>query len=77
MTTGTPVPPVPVAPAGMTRRAKRSVEVEGIRVPRQDIARLRDARIRNGIPAAEIDRVVAFQDRSHVLVTERSSPRAR
>jgi hypothetical protein len=63
MTAATPVSPIPVAPAGLTRRAKKFVEVEGIRVPRQGIGRHRDAWIGHGIPAAEIDRAAAFQDR--------------
>ncbi|MFH8974265.1 DUF6233 domain-containing protein [Streptomyces sp. NPDC017890] len=63
MTAATPVPPIPVAPAGLTRRAKRFVEVEGVRVPREDIERHRDAWLRHGIPAAQIDRVAAIQDR--------------
>ncbi|MFD6969136.1 hypothetical protein [Streptomyces sp. NPDC059979] len=63
MTAATPISPIPVAPAGLTRRAKRFVEVEGIRVPRQGIGRHRDVWITHGIPAAEIDRAAAFQDR--------------
>ncbi|MCX4632608.1 hypothetical protein [Streptomyces sp. NBC_01443] len=63
MTAATPISPIPVAPAGLTRRAKRFVEVEGIRVRQQGIWRHRDAWIERGIPAAEIDRAVAFQDR--------------
>ncbi|MET7477453.1 hypothetical protein ABZT17_24220 [Streptomyces sp. NPDC005648] len=59
----TPVPPVPVAPAGLTRGAKTFVESEGIRVARQDIERHRDAWIEHGVPVAEIDRAVAFEDR--------------
>jgi hypothetical protein len=63
-----PVSPIPVAPAGLSRRAQRFVEVEGIRVHRRDIRRHRDAWIGQGIPAAEIDRVAAFQDRWGGLV---------
>ncbi|WP_406388750.1 hypothetical protein [Streptomyces sp. NBC_00887] len=63
MTAATPLSPIPVAPDGLTRRAKRFVEVEGIRVPRQCIGRHRDTWLRHGIPAAEIDRVAAFQNR--------------
>ncbi|WP_066953614.1 hypothetical protein [Streptomyces lushanensis] len=59
----TPVSPVPVAPAGLTRRAKTFVESEGICVARQDIERHRDAWIKHGVPAAEIDRAVAFEAR--------------
>lgn len=58
-----PLSPIPVAPAGLSRRAQRFVEVEGIRVHRRDIRRHHDAWIGQGIPAAEIDRVAAFQDR--------------
>ncbi|MGW7071810.1 hypothetical protein ACWGII_30905 [Streptomyces sp. NPDC054855] len=63
MTAAAPVSPIPVAPAGLTRRAKRFVEVEGIRLPQHGIGRHRDAWMRHGIPAAEVDRVAAFQDR--------------
>lgn len=63
MMAATPVSPVPVAPAGLTRRAKSFVESEGIRVARQDIGRHRDAWSEHGVPAAEIDRAVAFEDR--------------
>lgn len=37
--------------------------MEGIRVPRPGIGHHRDAWIKRGIPAAEIDRAEAFQDR--------------
>ncbi|MFB8273542.1 hypothetical protein ACFC96_44170 [Streptomyces sp. NPDC055955] len=57
------VSPVPVGPAGLSCRAQRFVEVDGIRVHRQDIRRHRDAWVEQGIPAAEIDRAAAFQDR--------------
>ncbi|MEU7024365.1 hypothetical protein ABZ990_27470 [Streptomyces sp. NPDC046203] len=63
MTAGEPVSPIPVAPAGLTRRARHFVEADGIRVPRQDIRHHRDAWIEHGITAAEFDRAVAFQDR--------------
>ncbi|WP_328390651.1 hypothetical protein OHS81_36870 [Streptomyces sp. NBC_00400] len=63
MTTAPLVSPIPVAPAGLSDRAKRFVEVDGISVPRQEIRRHRDAWAGHGIPAAEIDRAVAFQDR--------------
>ncbi|WDN56328.1 hypothetical protein [Streptomyces clavuligerus] len=58
-----PVSPVPVAPAGLSRRARRFVEAEGIRVHRQDIRRHRDAWTGQHIPASEFDRAIAFQDR--------------
>ncbi|MFB7708834.1 hypothetical protein [Streptomyces sp. NPDC056105] len=57
------VSPVPVGPAGLSCRAQRFVEVDGIRVHRQDIRRHRDAWVGRGMPAAEIDRAAAFQDR--------------
>ncbi|UYQ66143.1 hypothetical protein [Streptomyces peucetius] len=63
MTAGTPASPFPVAPAGLSRRAQRFVEVDGIRVARQCIQRHRDTWLGRGIPAAEIDRAAAFQDR--------------
>nr|WSW69741.1 hypothetical protein OG461_28065 [Streptomyces sp. NBC_00995] len=47
----------------MSRRARRFVRVEGIPVRRQDILRHRDAWVRHGIPAAEVDRATAFQER--------------
>lgn len=58
-----PVSPIPVAPVGMSPRAQRFVEVEGLRIHRQDIRRHHDVWIGHGIPAAEIDRATAFQDR--------------
>ncbi|WP_367318387.1 hypothetical protein [Streptomyces sp. HUAS ZL42] len=63
MRADTSVSPIPVAPAGLSHRAQRFVEVNGIRVPRQDIRRHREAWIRHGTPAAEIDRAADFQDR--------------
>ncbi|MFJ8112324.1 hypothetical protein [Streptomyces sp. NPDC096132] len=54
---------IPIAPAGLSRRARRFVEADGIRVPREDIRRHRDVWIERGIPATEIDRAAAFQDR--------------
>ncbi|MFE0723534.1 hypothetical protein ACFW4O_11455 [Streptomyces mutabilis] len=58
-----PVSPVPVAPGGLSRRAQRFIETEGIRVRRQNIRRHRDTWIEHGIPAAEIERATAFQVR--------------
>lgn len=55
--------PIPVTPIGLSRRAQRFVETDGVRLPRQNIRRHRDAWIRHGIPAAEIERAIAFQDR--------------
>ncbi|MFD5064292.1 MULTISPECIES: hypothetical protein [unclassified Streptomyces] len=63
MRADTSASPIPAAPADLSRRAQRFVEVNGIRVPRQGIRRHRDAWIEHGIPAAEIDRAAAFQDR--------------
>ncbi|MER5935152.1 hypothetical protein [Streptomyces sp. NPDC002054] len=60
---GSSVSPIPVVPAGLSRRAQRFVGVDGIRVPGPNIRRHRDAWIGHGIPAAEIDRAEAFQDR--------------
>lgn len=54
---------VSMAPEGLSRRARHFVEVHGLRVPRPDMRRNRDVWLRHGIPAAEIDRAVAFQDR--------------
>ncbi|WP_418961266.1 hypothetical protein [Streptomyces tritici] len=58
-----PASPVPVAPTGLTRRAKLFVEVEGIRVRQPDIEGYRSAWVEHGVPATEIDRAVAFEDR--------------
>jgi hypothetical protein len=63
VTTDDSVAPIPVGPVGLSRRAQKFVEVHGIRLRRQDIRRYRDAWIGHGIPAAEIDRAAAFQDR--------------
>lgn len=63
MTASSPVSPIPVGPTGLSSRARRFVEVAGIRVPGQDIQRHRGARIGHGIPAAVVDRATAFQDR--------------
>jgi hypothetical protein len=63
VTASTPVPPIPVAPAGLSRRARGFVEADGIRVPRQSVQRHRDAWLGRKVPAAEIDRAAAFQDR--------------
>ncbi|WCN07339.1 hypothetical protein [Streptomyces sp. M92] len=58
-----PVSPVPVAPAGLSRRAQWFIETEGVRVCRRDVERHRDVWLGHGIPVAEIDRAAAFQDR--------------
>ncbi|MFH7594734.1 hypothetical protein WDV06_06440 [Streptomyces racemochromogenes] len=55
--------PLPVGPAGLSRRAQSFVEADGIRLRRRDIRRHRDAWIGHGIPDAEIERAAAFQDR--------------
>jgi hypothetical protein len=51
------------APEGLSRRARYFVEAHGLRVPRRDIRSQRDVWLRQGIPAVEIDRAVAFQER--------------
>ncbi|MGE7386426.1 hypothetical protein ACQKM2_13215 [Streptomyces sp. NPDC004126] len=51
------------APAGLSPRARRFVEVDGIRLRRQDVRRHRDVWTGHGIPAAEVERAAAFQDR--------------
>ena len=61
--TRTPLSVGPVASGGLSSRARRFVEVHGVRVPAGDIRRHRDGWIRHGIPAREIDRAAAFQDR--------------
>ncbi|MER7967750.1 hypothetical protein ABTX35_01825 [Streptomyces sp. NPDC096080] len=66
--TGNSVSPILVAPAGLTRRAKIFVEAHGISVPRQGVGGHRDAWIKHGIPAVEVDRAAAFQDRWGGLV---------
>ncbi|MFC8795440.1 hypothetical protein [Streptomyces cinereoruber] len=63
MTPAAPPSYVPVAPAGLTRRARTFVEAHGIRVARPDLGRHRDAWIERGVPAAEIDRAMTFEDR--------------
>ncbi|GGS74069.1 hypothetical protein GCM10010222_13820 [Streptomyces tanashiensis] len=68
MTAGGFVSSVPVAPAGLSGRARRFVEVDGIRLPGQDVLGRRDVWIRHGIPAAEVERAAAFQDRWGGLV---------
>lgn len=65
MTAGHPVSPVPVplTPDGLSRRARRFIEVNGVRLPPQDVRRHREAWTEHGTPAAEIDRAARFQDR--------------
>lgn len=63
MTAASSISPIPVAPAGLTGRARSFVEVHGIRVPQLGIGRLRDVWITHGIPAEEIDRAEVFEDR--------------
>ncbi|MFD5574325.1 hypothetical protein [Streptomyces cadmiisoli] len=62
MRAGARVPLIPRAPEGLSRRARYFVEAHGLRVPRRDIRRHRDGWLKHGIPAAEIDRAMAFQD---------------
>ncbi|MCX4967184.1 hypothetical protein OHA98_20860 [Streptomyces sp. NBC_00654] len=54
---------MPVAPAGLTDRARRFVEVDGVRVSRQGLGQHRERWIEHGVPAVEFDRAAAFQDR--------------
>ncbi|MEU2879357.1 hypothetical protein [Streptomyces sp. NPDC007070] len=63
MKADTSASPFPIAPVGLSPRARRFVEANGVRVPRRNIRRHRDAWLDQGIPAAEIDRAAAFQDR--------------
>ncbi|MFF3215722.1 hypothetical protein ACFYYB_34485 [Streptomyces sp. NPDC002886] len=63
MTADTRVPQTPQAPEGLSRRARYFVEVHGLRVPHRDLTPLRETWLEHGIPAAEIDRAVAFQGR--------------
>lgn len=63
MTADDSVCPIPVGPAGLSRRAQRFVEVDGIRLWRQDLRRHRDAWTGHGIPGSEVERAAAFQDR--------------
>ncbi|WP_328940776.1 hypothetical protein OG259_03220 [Streptomyces sp. NBC_00250] len=63
MTPDTSPSPTPVAPDGLSRRAKGFVEAYGVRVPVTDIRPYRDAWIGHGVPAAEVDRAEAFQER--------------
>ncbi|MFF2196380.1 hypothetical protein [Streptomyces sp. NPDC058157] len=63
MTAGNPVSAAPVGPTGLSRRARNFVEAHGIRLPPQEIRRLREVWIAHGIPAAEAERAAAFQDR--------------
>ncbi|MGW4651400.1 hypothetical protein [Kitasatospora sp. NPDC004289] len=59
----TPASPVPVSPTGLTPRARRFVETEGVQVSRQDLERYRDSWTEHGVPTAEIDRAVAYEAR--------------
>ncbi|MCQ1579708.1 hypothetical protein [Streptomyces parvus] len=63
MTADEPVSPVAVGPGGLSRRAQAFVEVDGFRFPRQDLRQHCDAWTGYGIPAAEVERAAAFQDR--------------
>ncbi|WP_411084418.1 hypothetical protein [Streptomyces sp. cmx-18-6] len=57
------MPLIPRAPDGLSRRARYFVEAHGLRVPRRDLTPCREAWLEHGIPAAEIDRALAFQER--------------
>lgn len=50
----------PVAPEGLSRRARRFVEVHGLRVPCPDVRPHRDVWLRHGIPAEAADPAAAF-----------------
>lgn len=56
------VPLPPRTPEGLSRRARGFVETHGVRLPCQDLRPYRDVWLEHGIPAAEIDRAVAFQE---------------
>ncbi|WP_459547941.1 hypothetical protein [Nocardia sp. X0981] len=56
------MPPTSRTPEGLSRRARYFVENHGLRVPCRDLRRYRDVWLEHGIPAAEIDRAVAFQE---------------
>ncbi|BAU87669.1 hypothetical protein SLA_6803 [Streptomyces laurentii] len=59
MSSGTPMSPIPFAPAGLSRRARSLVKADGIRLPRQDLRRDRAAWLAHGISATEINRAAA------------------
>ncbi|WP_093501350.1 hypothetical protein [Streptomyces sp. Ag109_O5-10] len=63
MTAAASASPIPVAPAGLTDRARRFVEVNGVHVPRRDLRQHRERWIEQGVPAVDCDRAAAFQDR--------------
>ncbi|MFF3591760.1 hypothetical protein ACFYYI_32085 [Streptomyces sp. NPDC002387] len=63
MRADTSTSPIPVAPTGLSRRAERFIEVNGIHVPQQSVRHHRDAWIGHGVPAAEVDRATDFQER--------------
>ncbi|MFD8642289.1 hypothetical protein ACFV14_18530 [Streptomyces zaomyceticus] len=63
MTADTRLPMVLQAPEGLSRRARYFVEGHGLRVPCRDLTPFREAWLERGIPAAEIDRAMAFQTR--------------
>uniref|UniRef100_A0AAU2JYS7 Uncharacterized protein n=1 Tax=Streptomyces sp. NBC_00049 TaxID=2903617 RepID=A0AAU2JYS7_9ACTN len=67
MTANAPVPLTPRAP-GLTRRARSFVETHGLRAPSPDPGPYRDVWLGHGIPAAVIDRAVAFHDRRGGIV---------
>ncbi len=53
----------PSGARSLSRRARYFVEGHGLRVPRRDLTRCREVWLKRGIPAAEIDRAVTFQER--------------
>ncbi|MDX3569300.1 hypothetical protein [Streptomyces sp. ID05-47C] len=62
MTADPRVPLIPQAPEGLSRRARYFVEGHGLRVPHRDLKLFREVWLEQGIPDAEIDRAVAFQE---------------
>ncbi|WP_328388526.1 ImmA/IrrE family metallo-endopeptidase [Nocardia sp. NBC_00416] len=56
------VPLPPRTPESLSRRARYFVETHGMRLPCRDIRPYRNVWLDHGIPAAEIDRAVAFQE---------------
>lgn len=58
-----PFPRPPRAPDGLSSRARYFVRVHGLQVPGLESEQYRESWLDHGIPAAELDRVAAFQDR--------------
>ncbi|MGW6459137.1 hypothetical protein ACWF94_24980 [Streptomyces sp. NPDC055078] len=66
MTTHAPLPPRP--PEGLSRRARQFVHAHGLLVPCLEVQLHRDQWLMHGIPAAEVDRVAAFQARCGIAL---------